>query len=224
MAGEGQCTPRAWARTALASVLAGLGLAGRQDGLAAGTWASRSRGSATMGEHRPDPRSAPGPPLPAKPGRQRQRKPPPGSCRQSRVCAAWQAPGRHSLISASQRRPVYPGGQAQRKPPTRSTQVPLCKHLGPGSRGGPGPQSSSLISQRTPGGRKIRGGVRGGQRPRLPTCPPPWPWHTQRPRGTGAEVPGHKVNAEAPMLAGLRGTLIHVILTVVTSVAGRTLW
>lgn len=48
--------------------------------------------------------------------------------------------------------------------------------------------------------------------------------HTQCPRRTGAEISGHKVNAEAPMLAGLRGTLIHVILTVVTSVASWTLW
>lgn len=47
--------------------------------------------------------------------------------------------------------------------------------------------------------------------------------HTQRPWGTGAEIVGHEVNADAPMLAGLGGTLVYIILTVVTSVASWTL-
>lgn len=34
---------------------------------------------------------------------------------------------------------------------------------------------------------------------------------------------GHEVNADAPMLAGLGGTLVYIILTAVTSVAGWTL-
>lgn len=34
---------------------------------------------------------------------------------------------------------------------------------------------------------------------------------------------GHEVNADAPMLAGLGGTLVYIILTTVTSVAGWTL-
>lgn len=128
------------------------------------------------------------------------------------------------MMSASQRRPVYPGGQVQRKPPTRSTQVPLCRHWGCRSRGRPGPQSSSLISQSTPGKGKI-GKQSGADRDRASRpVPQPWPWHTQRPSGAGAEISGHKVNAEAPMLAGLGGTLIHVILTVVTSIASWTLW
>lgn len=110
--------------------------------------------------------------LPVKPVRQMQRKPPPGSCRQSRVCASWQAPGRHSLMSASQRRPVYPGGQVQRKPPTRSTQVPLCRHRGPPSRGGPGPQSSSLISQSTPLGRGRWGSSQEGTGTQPPILSP----------------------------------------------------
>lgn len=53
--------------------------------------------------------------------------------------------------------------------------------------------------------------------------PQPWPWHTQCSWGAGAEIAGHKVNAEAPMLAGLGGTLVHIILTVVPSVASWTL-
>lgn len=47
--------------------------------------------------------------------------------------------------------------------------------------------------------------------------------HAQRSRRAGAEIAGHEVNAEATMLAGLGGTLVHVILTVVTSVASWTL-
>lgn len=47
--------------------------------------------------------------------------------------------------------------------------------------------------------------------------------HSQCPRGTGAQIAGHEVNAGAPMLAGLRSTLVHIILTVVTRVASWTL-
>lgn len=47
--------------------------------------------------------------------------------------------------------------------------------------------------------------------------------HAQRSWGAGAEIAGHKVNAEAPVLAGLGGTLVHIILTVVTSVASWAL-
>lgn len=47
--------------------------------------------------------------------------------------------------------------------------------------------------------------------------------HSQCSWGAGAEIAGHKVNAEAPMLARLGGTFIHIILTVVPSVASWTL-
>lgn len=59
--------------------------------------------------------------------------------------------------------------------------------------------------------------------PRSLPVPHPWPWRTQRSRGAGAEIAGHEVNAEAPVLAGLGGTLIHILLTVVPSVASWTL-
>lgn len=127
-------------------------------------------------------------------------------------------------MSASQRRPVYPGGQVQRKPPTRSTQVPLCRHRGPWSRGGPGPQSSSLISQSTPWGEgKMREPSGRDGEPASHPVPQPRPRRTQRSRGAGAEIAGHEVNAEAPVLAGLGGALVHIILTVVPGVASWTL-
>ena len=54
-------------------------------------------------------------------------------------------------------------------------------------------------------------------------APSPGPGPTQCPWGTGAEIVGHEVNADAPMLAGLGGTLVYIILTAVTSVASWTL-
>lgn len=53
--------------------------------------------------------------------------------------------------------------------------------------------------------------------------PQPWPWHTQCSWGAGAEIAGHKINAEATVLAGLGGTLVYIILTVVPRVASWTL-
>lgn len=53
--------------------------------------------------------------------------------------------------------------------------------------------------------------------------PQPRPRRTQRSRGAGAEIAGHEVNAEAPVLAGLGGALVHIILTVVPGVASWTL-
>lgn len=168
MAGEAQCTPRAWAGPALASMLARLGLAGRQDSLTAGTCEA---GSAKAAE-------APPWVLQAVPG-------------VSRVAGA-----RATLVDiglAAQASVAWGAGTAE-----AAHQV----HTG-------------AIVQ-APG-----------------TWVLGWAWATvvlinltenpERPRRTGAEESGHQVNAEAPMLAGPRGTLIHVSLTVVTSVASWTL-
>lgn len=77
MAGEAQCTPRAWAGPALASMLARLGLAGRQDSLTARTWAARSPRISHSGGHRPEPRPAPWPTLTCEAGSAKAAEAPP---------------------------------------------------------------------------------------------------------------------------------------------------
>lgn len=64
------------------------------------------------------------------------------------------------------------------------------------------------------------GGIRD---PASHPVPQPWPWHTQRARGAGAEIAGHEVNADASVLAGLGGAFVHIILTVVTGITSWTL-
>lgn len=168
MTGKCQHTPRAWAGTALASMLAGLGLAGRQGSLTSGTCEAWTADAA----------EAPTWVLQTIPS----------------VCIV--AGTRVTLIDVRlTAQTSVPGGAA-------AAEAPHQVHAG-------------TIVQAP--GALVQG----------------WAWatvvlinlteHTQCSWGAGAKITGHKVDAEAPVLAGLGGTLIHIILTAVPCVASWTL-